>query len=551
MCGAKIGGNENRFFMETDMKKIIKFLVMAALAVCSAAGFAAEKKSIVCTAFSQYDWVMNVLGDRAADFDVVYLQDRGADLHSYQPSVQDMAKIYESDLFVYVGGESDGWVSKVLKNAKGGLRTVNMMEVLEGRVFAEELVEGMQKGEHHHGGHEAHHHHEHDEKAQRIFKGYFDDSEIQDRSLSDWAGEWKSVYPYLLDGSLDEVMEAKAEHGEKTAEEYREYYRNGYETDVEKIVIKGNKFYFYRNGKVLSSKYRYRGYKIYNYPKGNRGVRFFFEATDLKGGAPRFIQFSDHCISPAKSGHFHLYFGDESFEALSAQMEKWPTYYPADFDADDIVCDMLEHSGISKSHHHGHEHEHECEEHCDEHGEHDEIEYDEHVWLSLRNAVLIVEKISEAVQAIDVKNAAVYRQNSSRYAADLMALDTEYSRAVESAKVRTVLFADRFPFRYLASDYGLSYYAAFAGCSADSEASFETLAFLSKKVDELGLGTILTIEKSDGRLASTVKATTKRKNQKVLAMDSLQSVSKKEAAKGKTYLGTMRQNLEVLRQALN
>lgn len=266
------------------MKKI-KSIIFAALMLASATVFAGAKKSIVCTSYPEYDWILNILGSKASDFDVSFLQNKGTDLHSYQPSFQDLAKISECDMFVYVGGESDAWVEKAISNAKNkNIKVVNMMEVLGDKILEEEMVEGMQETEHAHGDgeHHHHHHHAHDEKSMKIFSGYFEDSDIRDRTLDDWNGEWKSVYPYLLDGTLDEVMEAKAENGGKSAAAYKAYYSEGYKTDVDKIVIKGKKISFYKNGKVSESKYNYKGYKIYNYPKGNRGVRFFFEAANPK-----------------------------------------------------------------------------------------------------------------------------------------------------------------------------------------------------------------------------------------------------------------------------
>ena len=133
----------------------------------------------------------------------------------------------------------------------------------------------------------------------------------------------------------------------------------------------------------------------------------------------------------------------------------------------------------------------------------------------------------------------------------LNTLDKKYSETVTSSKFKTILFGDRFPFCYLADDYGLKYYAAFVGCSAESEASFETVIFLAKKVDELGLGSVLTIENSNGKIARTVIENTSKKNQKILKMDSLQSVNQNDIKGGKNYLGTMTENLSVLKEALN
>ena len=169
----------------------------------------------------------------------------------------------------------------------------------------------------------------------------------------------------------------------------------------------------------------------------------------------------------------------------------------------------------------------------------------------MRNAAAITQAVSESIQKIDSKNANAYKANADEYIKQLNALDSEYAKVVAQAKIKTVVFADRFPFRYLADDYGLSYYAAFAGCSAESEASFETVVFLAKKLDELGLSSVLTIEKSDKKIAKTVISATKAKNQQILEMDSLQSVTQKDIKSGKSYLGAMKQNLETLKAALN
>ena len=326
--------------MENEkMKNIVKSVLCILLLSAASLSFAA-KKSIVCVNFPGYDWVLNVLGGNASKFDVSLLQDNGTDLHSYQPSVKDLAKVSKCDMFVYVGGESDEWVEKAVSNAKNeNMVVVNMMEVLGDKVKEEEIVEGMQAEE------------EHD--------------------------------------------------------------------------------------------------------------------------------------------------------------------------------------------HDGHDHEEE------------EAEYDEHVWLSLRNAAVITGVLSEKIQALDLANAAVYKANAASYAKKLSALDEKASKIVASAAKKTILFGDRYPFRYFTDDYGLEYFAAFVGCSAESEASFETVVFLSKKVDELGLNAVLTNEKSDKKIAKTVVSNTKSKNQKILEMDSLQSITKKEIKAGRNYLSAMEKNIEVLKTALN
>ncbi|MGN0730190.1 metal ABC transporter substrate-binding protein [Treponema sp.] len=327
------------------MKKTIAvFAALFSLFLCPAV-FAAKKtsakKTIVCTAFPQYDWCRQIIGEKAGQFDLVLLLDKGTDLHSFQPSFADIARISSCDMFVYGGGESDEWVSGVLAEAKNKeLCPVSLMEILGENVKEEKFVEGMQ-------------------------------------------------------------------------------------------------------------------------------------------------------------------------------------------------------------------HSHECDEDEHDHEHHDEIEYDEHIWLSLKNAQVLVRALAEKICALDPENVNFYMENSSRYIAELASLDSEYEAAVSSAKFHTLLFADRFPFRYLADDYGLDYYAAFVGCSAETEASFETVVFLARKIDSLNLGCVLTIEKSDKGIARTVIANTQSKNQKILEMDSIQSVMKKDISSGKTYLESMRNNLSVLKTALN
>ena len=311
------------------------------------------KLNIVTTIFPEYDWVQNILGDKAEEASITLLLDNGVDLHSYNPSVQDMAKLSAADLFIYAGGESDGWVEDALKSVKNkDIKTISLLEVLGDRAKEEESVEGMQE--------EDHHHHE----------------------------------------------------------------------------------------------------------------------------------------------------GED---------------------------------------HHDDEHDHEGE---DEHHHEDEHEYDEHVWLSLKNARILCQAITKVLCTIDEKNADSYKANFAAYSEKLSSLDTEYEETVKNAACKTLLFGDRFPFRYLTDDYGLSYYAAFAGCSAETEASFKTIAFLSAKTDELFLPAVCQIESGNGKIAETIIQNTKAKKAKVLTLDSMQSTTKADIANGTSYLSIMQKNLEVLKEAL-
>ncbi len=185
--------------------------------------------------------------------------------------------------------------------------------------------------------------HDHSHGAERsVYQGYFEDDQIQHRPLSNWEGDWQSVYPHLQDGTLDPVMDHKAAHGDRTAEEYREYYETGYRTDVDRIVISGDSVAFYRDGGALEASYADGGYEILTYEAGNRGVRFIFEKTGGDEEAPRFIQFSDHRIAPEKADHYHLYWGDDR-AALLQEVTNWPTYYPSSLSAEQIVEEMMSH----------------------------------------------------------------------------------------------------------------------------------------------------------------------------------------------------------------
>ncbi|MCR4798416.1 MAG: metal ABC transporter substrate-binding protein [Lachnospiraceae bacterium] len=328
------------------MKKYIALILAAILMVssltaCGSQGSATAKETgslqIVTTIFPEYDWVQNILGDNPGNAEVTMLLDNGVDLHSYQPTADDILKISTCDMFIYVGGESDEWVEDALKEATNkNMIVINLLEVLGDNIKEEEVVEGMEAEE--------------------------------------------------------------EEEGE----------------------------------------------------------------------------------------------GEE---------EEGP-------------------------------------------------EYDEHVWLSLKNASVLVGHVADSLASIDETNAEMYKKNATAYQEKLSTLDKAYADTVSSGSVKTVLFGDRFPFRYLVDDYDLSYYAAFVGCSAETEASFETILFLANKVDELSLHSILTIENADHKIAETIRDNTTSKDQQILSMDSMQSTTSQDVKNGVTYLSVMEDNLEVLKVAL-
>ncbi|MBR1860717.1 MAG: zinc ABC transporter substrate-binding protein [Lachnospiraceae bacterium] len=194
--------------------------------------------------------------------------------------------------------------------------------------------------------------------------------------------------------------------------------------------------------------------------------------------------------------------------------------------------------GMQADHDHDHDHE-------------EDADHDEHVWLSLRNAAVCCEAIESALEKIDPAGADDYKKNLDNYKTKLNELDTEYAQVTAAGQSKVLLFGDRFPFRYMTDDYGIDYYAAFVGCSAETEASFETVVFLAGKVDELGLKHVMTIEGSDGKIAQTIIENTSSKDQDVLVLDSMQSVTSKDVEAGRSYLKIMQDNLEVLRKALD
>ena len=180
----------------------------------------------------------------------------------------------------------------------------------------------------------------------------------------------------------------------------------------------------------------------------------------------------------------------------------------------------------------------------------DEVEYDEHVWLSLKNAKVVCSAISEALSKADPDNAADYSSSLDDYTKKLDDMDESFRAVTENAENKTLIFGDRFPFRYLFDDYGLDYYAAFVGCSAESEASFSTISFLSDKLNELECDTIFTIENSDKSIAEAVIRNSDRKDCTVAELNSIQSVSMNDVNSGVTYLSLMQQNCDVLAEYL-
>ncbi len=292
-----------------------------------------SKLTIVSTIYPSYDWTKEILGENAENVDLSLLIENGVDLHSYQPSVDDMLKVSNCDVFIYVGGQSDVWVEDAIKQATNpNMKVINLLDVLGETVKEEEIVDGMQE-------------------------------------------------------------------------------------------------------------------------ENDNGV--------------------------------------------------------------------------------------------------EEVELDEHVWLSVKNAEILTKAIATAISEVDPVNTQIYEQNSNNYIAKLNELDEKYTNATETAKNHTLVFGDRFPLRYLVDDYNLDYFAAFPGCSAETEASFDTIVFLANKLDELKLNYIMTVDNSDKKIAQTISDNTSTKDKEILTLNSMQAVTNDDITNGASYLNIMEQNLATITKALN
>jgi zinc transport system substrate-binding protein len=268
-----------------------------------------------------------------------------------------------------------------------------------------------------------------------------------------------------------------------------------------------------------------------------------------------------HDVAKIASADMVIYVGGESDEWIKDALAASPKKGRIEINLMDVLGDRVKAEEIVEGMQAEEEHEHnkvaEPAEvtHKDEHEHHhhdEEVENDEHVWLSLKNAEIIVKKIAEELSKLDAAHAIIYKQNTDAYVAQIQSLNAEYRETVEKAVRKTVLFGDRFPFRYLVDDYSIKYYAAFVGCSAESEASFETIAFLAGKMDAESLPVIFTIENSNGKIAKAVLVASKKsQNAQILILNSMQSVTEKQIAEGIDYLSLMKSNLDVLKKALN
>lgn len=240
---------------------------------------------------------------------------------------------------VVITDPNAGLVRRISKTELKEVGTINV----EGKPYNIAVAGGSGKVHEHGEGHDHDgHDHAHSHGDPKIYAGYFEDSQVKDRPLTDYVGDWQSVYPFLQDGTLDAVWEHKAEKGTASVKDIRAEYEVGYKTDVERITIAGDAVSFYKAGKPTKASYAYDGKEILTYKKGNRGVRFIFKKKDGDTAAPNFIQFSDHKIAPEKADHYHIYWGSDR-AALLEEVTNWPTYYPSSLSADQIVSEMKAH----------------------------------------------------------------------------------------------------------------------------------------------------------------------------------------------------------------
>ncbi|MGP1587065.1 MAG: metal ABC transporter solute-binding protein, Zn/Mn family [Treponemataceae bacterium] len=536
-------------------------ILLLAACVCFAKTPAnSTKKSIVCTTFPQYDWIMNILGDRASNYEVTLLMDKGTDLHSYQATFEDIAKISECDMFVYIGGESDNWVEKALKNASNkNMIVVNMMDILGDKVCEEEFIEGMQEsascnaeGHHHHHGHEGEdnlHYKSSDIKISKLTISQEVKANVKNQTGSEFLKGLFAAQDFMVylknnltkfKGKIENDIElfidtSSHSHDDEGIVHLTIIERKNDKYKTHNMEICGFKKSENPDHDKIENITELEGLKI-STKSSNSNITVDNLVDEIEDSSDKLSVIFKYA---SKQGKLNPNIEIELFEDSLYSMEEQGTlWYRILVKAEKPYSKWIRLTGLKPETHDSHENE-------------EEVEYDEHIWLSLKNAKIITEHLLYEIEKLDNENKGLLKANCAFYVKKLEMLDNEYEKTVASAKNNTLLFGDRFPFRYLIEDYKLSYYAAFVGCSAESEASFDTIIFLAKKINELNLNSILTIEKSNKKIAKTIKANTASKNQEILELNSMQSVTKKEIQKGTSYYSIMKENLEVLKKALN
>lgn len=494
------------------MKKWISFVFVICFSIgilgsCAKDDNMAKGKkglSIVSTIFAPYDFIREIAGENA---EVTMLLPPGSESHSYEPTPKDIIKIQNCDVFVYVGGDSDAWVSEVLKSMDTSkMKIITLMDCVE--TVEEELVEGMEED------------HGHDHGSESL-----DPAEVKDRPLQDFSGQWISGIPLIQDGSLEAYIQHTAEEKEISAGEQKAALLKNWASDYDRIGLKDNTLTI---GK-LSGAYGYKGFRIVESDHGT-SVWYLYQIAAPITGLPSYLALNDHGHGGEEEehkeheeiGHMHVKYGEDGFDALLAKEEWAAFYFDSSYSGEEIGAFMAGH-------------------------EHGEAELDEHVWTSPKNAKRIVEKISEELCQLDSAKADAYRKNAERYLSKLDALDQSFMEVTAAAARKTVVFGDRFPFRYLADAYGLQYFAAFPGCSTETEASAATVAFLIDKVKAEKIPVVFHVELSNQKMANTISEAT---GAKVRLLHACHNITKAEFESGVSYLDLMQKNVEQLKEAL-
>lgn len=498
------------------MKKLVLLLISMCLMLTVFSGCTTNKAvsinkdnnkiSVVSTVFAPYDFVREIVGDKA---EVSMLLPPGTESHSYEPTPQDIIKIQNCDVFVYVGGDSDEWVNEVLKSMDTSkMKIITLMDCVD--TVEEELVEGMEDD------------HGHDHGSEE-----FNPADVKDRPMSDFNGQWISGIPLINDGSLDEYIEHIAAENESAFDEQKAALLKRWTSDYDNITIEKDTLTINN----ISGKYEYKGYQIVESDHGT-SVWYNFQIVTPIAGLPGYLTFNDHGYGSEAEhdeedeheeiAHMHLKYGDNGFDALIANEDWSAFYFDSSYSGEEIGKFMA-----------GHEHE--------------ETELDEHVWTSPKNAKLIVQKIADTLCEADNENMEVYKQNTTAYLSKLDELDKTFQEIVDSAVRKTIIVGDRFPFRYLADAYGLEYFAAFPGCSTETEASAATVAFLIDKVKNDKIPVVFHAELSNQKMANTISEATAAK---VLLLHACHNITKAELERGISYLDLMQQNAENLKEAL-
>ena len=243
-----------------------------------------------------------------------------------------------------------------------------------------------------------------------------------------------------------------------------------------------------------------------------------------------------------KNADLFIYVGGESDEWVERLLEG--NEIPAEKTLRLMDLVEVKEEGLSEGmeEHEEHEHSHEAHEAHETHEE-----YDEHIWTSPLNAIQLVNGIKTKLATIHPENKSTYTQNAGSYISRLLAIDQKIRDVVSSSAKKELIFGDRFPFRYFVDEYGLRYYAAFPGCSEQTEASSQTIAFLINKAKTDGIKTILKIELTSDKLAKTIAEET---GAKVLTLNAAHNISKEDFESGLTYADIMEANVNVLKGAL-